>query len=310
MSDRGFITWNPRGEVRERLDMILRILHEYEHYLPLTMRQVFYRAVGQYGYDKTEQAYKRLLYTSARARRASMVNFDHVRDDGVTIETPHGYSGLDAFESVVKGAARNYTRDRQLGQDRRIIVLCEAAGMVPQIARVAGEFGVEVRSSGGYDSVTAKYELASHIVQLDMPVTVLHLGDLDPSGEDIFTNIREDVAAFVEHMTVVEETPYGRWREGNAVMEAVRVAVTREQADAMELPTAPPKTTDSRTKNFVGETVQCEAIPPDALNGIVREAIRSRLDMAAFEENLARERQEREHVDAVMQSLSFTEARP
>lgn len=37
------------------------------------------------------------------------------------------------------------------------------------------EFGVEVRSSGGYNSITAKYELARHIIQLDMPVVVLHL---------------------------------------------------------------------------------------------------------------------------------------
>jgi hypothetical protein len=306
MSDRGFITWNPRGEVRERLEMILRILHEYEAYLPLTMRQVFYRAVGQYGYDKTEQAYKRMLYCSASARRAGLIKFSHVRDDGVTIDEPTGYGGLSEFEATVKGMAKRYSRQRQSGQDRRIILLCEAAGMVPQMTRIAHEFGVEVRSSGGYDSVTAKHDLARDIADLGVPVTLLHLGDLDPSGEDIFVNIKEDVGAFVAEMADIE-LHHGSGRA--ATMSAVRVAVTREQAEAMELPTAPPKATDSRTKNFVGETVQCEAIPPDTLNGIVREAIRSRLDMGAFEENLARERQEREHVDAVMQSLSFTEAR-
>lgn len=304
MSDRGFITWMPRGEVAQRLDMIRAVLAEYDAYLPLTMRQVFYRAVGQYGYDKTEQAYKRLLYTAAKARRAGLLDFSHVRDDGVTVQAPHGFAGLADFEDAIKDAAKRYSRERQSGQSRRIILLCEAAGMVPQMARVAHEYGVEVRSSGGYDSVTAKYELATHIVQLDMPVVLLHLGDLDPSGEDIFTTVKEDVGAFVRQLTVVD----GAIRNGTATMQAVRVAVTREQAERMELPSAPPKSTDSRTKNFEGETVQCEAIPPDALNDIVRAAIISRFDMDAFNANLIREAGERERIAAVMDGISFAEA--
>ena len=306
MSDRGFIDWNPRGEVRERLELILRILAEYAAYLPLTMRQVFYRAVGQFGYDKSEQAYKRLLYCAVKARRAGLLNFDHVRDDGVTVEEPNGFESVAAFENAIRSAAKRYSRQRPSGQERRIVLLCEAAGMVPQMARVAHEYGVEVRSSGGYDSVTAKYELATHIIDLNCPVVLLHLGDLDPSGEDIFSNLKEDVGAFVKQMSMEDHGDgNGHWRNSNATVDALRVAVTRAQADAMQLPSAPAKASDSRSKNFDGETVQCEAIPPDVLDGIVRDAITSRLDMAAFEENLARERQERERIEAAMQSLSF-----
>jgi hypothetical protein len=297
MSDRGFIVWKPRGEVRERVDMIQAILAEYQDYLPLTMRQVFYRAVGKYGYDKTEQAYKRLLYSSSKARRGGLLNFDHVRDDGVTIQEPGGFEGLAAFEGAIKAAGAGYSRQRQSGQSRRIVLLCEAAGMVPQMAR-----GVEVRSSGGYDSLTAKYELASHIIRFDCPAILLHLGDLDPSGEDIFCNLREDVGAFVSQMSTVDVS--------GATVEAHRVAVTRAQADAMQLPTAPAKTTDSRSKNFEGETVQCEAIPPDVLNQLARDAILAHVDMAAFEQNLATEKLERERIHAAMKSLSLTEARP
>ena len=295
--DRGFITWNPRGETAERLDMIKAILAEYQDYLPLTMRQIFYRAVGQYGYEKDERAYKRLLYVGAKARRARMIDFDHVRDDGVTISDPGGYDSLEQLEATLKGEARRYTRQRQSGQGSRILTLCEAAGMVPQIANAVREFGVEVRSSGGYDSVTAKFQLAQSIVHLGAPVILLHLGDLDPSGEDMFTVIKEDVGAFVRRL------------DDTAEMVAVRVAATREQVSEMDLPTAPPKNTDSRAKNFVGETVQCEAIPPDALNRIVREAITSRLDSRIFDANLVQEEEERERIARVMDSLSFTDAR-
>jgi hypothetical protein len=47
-----------------------------------------------------------------------------------------------------------------------------------------------------------------------------------------------------------------------------------EQIGAWSLPTAPPKATDRRA--FAGETLQAEAIPPDQLAAIVREAIEAR----------------------------------
>ena len=40
--------------------------------------------------------------------------------------------------------------DRTAGQRTRLIVMCEAAGMVPQLASVAGPYGVTVISSGGF----------------------------------------------------------------------------------------------------------------------------------------------------------------
>ena len=47
-----------------------------------------------------------------------------------------------------------------------------------------------------------------------------------------------------------------------------------DQAQSMGLPTAPAKETDNRA--FEGETVQAEAIPPDRLSAILRDAIEAR----------------------------------
>ena len=55
--------------------------------------------------------------------------------------------------------------------------------MVPQLARAAGEYGVTVYSSGGFDSVTLKYEAAATSPTRDGPTVILHVGDLDRSGE-------------------------------------------------------------------------------------------------------------------------------
>jgi hypothetical protein len=59
------------------------------------------------------------------------------------------------------------------------------------------------------------------------------------------------------------------------------------QIVSLGLQTAPAKPTDKRS--FEGETVQCEAIPPDVLASIVRAAIESRLDRDAYGAVLSKE---------------------
>jgi hypothetical protein len=50
----------------------------------------------------------------------------------------------------------------------------------------------------------------------------------------------------------------------------VRVALVEEHITRFDLPTAPPKKTSSRTKNWRGSaTCQLEALPPDVLRRIV-----------------------------------------
>ena len=66
-----------------------------------------------------------------------------------------------------------------------------------------------------------------------------------------------------------------------------RLAVTPEQMVELAPPTAPAKETDKRA--FEGETCQAEAIAPDDLAGIIREAIDERLDRDAYAEVLDRE---------------------
>ena len=51
---KGYAEWNPRPETLEVLLQVERILDEYRSYGAMTARQIFYRLVGQYGYDKTE----------------------------------------------------------------------------------------------------------------------------------------------------------------------------------------------------------------------------------------------------------------
>jgi hypothetical protein len=74
---RGIIAWNPHPKTHLLLDQVIAILDEYADYLPLTLRQIFYRLVGVYKYDKDEKAYERLGETLNKARRARIISMVH-----------------------------------------------------------------------------------------------------------------------------------------------------------------------------------------------------------------------------------------
>ena len=282
---RGYAPWRPSPEVQRLLAVVGHILDEYKQHLPLTCRQIFYRLVGAYGFPKSERHYKRLCEHIGRARRAKMISFNHIRDDGVVEKAAPGWADVDQFWQIIQDEAAQFTLDRQAGQPRRLLIAVEAAGMVPQIERVAHAYSVPVRSSGGFDSLNAKHALARELSRWSA-AEVLHLGDHDPSGVHVFANLVADVGAFVRAM--------------GGDVAFTRLAVTPMQAADLRLPTAPRKESDRRRFAGIGgnpdATVQAEAIPPDELAAIVQEALELRFDVSTLRATLAAEK----HAKAVL----------
>ena len=73
----------------------------------------------------------------------------------------------------------------------------------------------------------------------------------------------------------------------------------------LSLPTAPPKKTDRRSVFPEGEqTVQAEALPPDLLQEILRNAIEARIDLDALEATKAEEASTRQWLSERLSSLT------
>ena len=266
---RGFIVWKPRAASQKLLHQIDAVLAEYIDHLPLTARQIFYRLVGAYDFPKLEKDYKRLQEALVRARRAQIVPFDHIRDDGIQRSNPPGFEDEESLREAIKQTIEQGVINPQEFQPLKQIVLCEAAGMLPQLARVVNEFGVEVVSSGGFNSLTAKHDLASLIAAEDKPVIVQHIGDFDPSGVHVYQSLADDVSAFVDEL--------------GGEVSFRRLAVTPIHISNLSLTTAPAKATDNRSFDGQG-TVQAEAIPPNELARILKDALASNFDFGAHEE--------------------------
>jgi hypothetical protein len=280
---RGYADWRPQRKTLVLLKAVAEVLEEYEHYLPLTVRQVFYRLVGAYGYEKTELAYSRLCEHLVRARRARLIPFEAIRDDGVVTYSSRWHAGVEEFWDDAVDRARDYRRDRQAGQPRYVELWCEAAGMAPQLARVADEYSVPVFSAGGFASLSAVRLIVQRAIRRDGPTLLLHVGDFDPSGESIFDAIVEDSRAFAFEDAVIATQRIEGWR----------LALTAGQVREHELPTAPAKATDSRSARWEGGTCQLEALAPDVLASIVGDALYELFDPMIMRDEVEAEARDR-----------------
>jgi len=142
---RGFAPWRPTTKSQALLETVQAILTEYLAYLPLTIRQIFYRLVGVHEYPKTERAYKNLCELLNRARRSGLVKFSAIRDDGIDKREPfHWASAAQFVQSFVK-AIDTFRLDRQ-APDELVQIISDA--ITSRLDRAA------------YDAVLAKEKRA------------------------------------------------------------------------------------------------------------------------------------------------------
>ena len=287
---RGFAPWNPRRDTLAVITRVQDILARYRAQLPLTNRQIFYILVGSAeGYPKTEQAYARLCEYLNRARRARMIRFSAIRDDGTQSDGFAGWDSPGQWWRSMRSYAEGYEHDLTEGQEYHVELWVEAGGMVPQASTVAQDFGVVTYSAGGFNGLTDKYETASRLSSQDRPCLVLHCGDYDPSGLSILDSLAQDVEALAAGL-------------GKYDVEFRRVIVTPEQIEQYGLPSAPQKGTDNRGE-WMAETVQAEALPPDVLAQEIRDVLESVTDADVLEAMRARGNRERAEILATFDQL-------
>src|SRR5215216_5153355 len=117
---------------------------------------------------------------------------------------------------------------------------------------------------------------------------VLHLGDMDPSGETIFDAISEDVYAFLE-----VDVPHKDPRDV-AIFE--RVALTEELVEEYDLPTDPAKES-SHSAGWGGRRAcQLEALAPNVLANILGMAIEGHMDQDILKADREAEEEERRRI--------------
>jgi hypothetical protein len=309
-----------KPETLQLLAHVEAVLDEYENYLPLTVRQIFYRLIGKGVIGKSDAAYDSLVGHIANARRAELIPFESITDadvEGLAVPRTDVEIRQGDFWTLTEKRAGNHRRHRAEGQPYRIIVWTEAAGTKPQLQRALGDLPCTVHSGGGQTSLTVVKALADASRAENKPTVMLHVGDNDPNGTVIYQSLAEDAQMFAAQDRVraarraSEEPTTEQVTEWLGLFQPVRLALTIDQIidhnvieQLLHIPSDTLRMRGERTKRLrwqaeqiaaggSGDTAQLEALPPDVLAQIVIDAV-----MEFADEKVLEQRREGEQADA------------
>lgn len=171
-----------------------------------------------------------------------------------------------------------YRRDLLQEQPARLEVWLEKDALSRIVHDVAIAYCVPVIAARGFSSTTFKNECRKRILrnaQRGQRTIILYFGDLDSSGWEMLPAM---MRTFRERMDLSED-----WLVG------YRCALNLEQVEQYQLPRSIDaiKEKDSRTPKYrqlFGDlAVELDALRPDLLAGLVRQAIERHLDLSQFQ---------------------------
>lgn len=262
-----------RSEMDEIRSAIVEVLSEIQ---PATVRQVYYQLVGRGVIAKTEAEYKstvvRLLTVM---RREQEIPFGWIADNTRWMRKPPSFSSLG---DMLVESQRLYRRALWDNQDAYVEIWLEKDALSGVLYEETAQFDVPLMVTRGYPSISYLYEAAEAVSECRKPAFLYYFGDYDPSGCDITRAVEAGIREFAP----------------SAELHFQRVAVTREQIDEWKLPTRPTKTSDSRSRQFDGESVEVDAVPPATLRALVRGCIERHIDRWRLTQMRRVEAQERE----------------
>ncbi|MCH8112650.1 MAG: hypothetical protein IH905_11970, partial [Proteobacteria bacterium] len=214
--------------------------------------------------------------------RARVRPFGWIADNTRWQRKPDTYTGL---QQALMDTARFYRRAVWNNLPVYCEVWLEKDALAGVLYDVTAEYDVPLMVTRGYASLSYIYEAAEAIAARGKPTYIYYFGDHDPSGVHIPIKVAEGLREFAP----------------DAEIHFQRVAVVPWQIEEWKLPTRPTKKSDSRSKSFVGESVEVDAIPPDTLRALARTCIEQHIPEGTMDTLEVAEESERDIL------LSFAE---
>lgn len=268
----------------------------------LTLRQLYYQFIGHdlFPDDWIDEAYnlknklprdtkntirnyKLLCDIINDARYCGLVDWEAVVDrTRETVKRSHWESPAGIIETTVNAFGIDLWR----GQPNRVEVWVEKEAMAEIVGNAARKMDCPSLCCRGYTSSSEMWEAAMRMKDFQeghgqTPI-VIHLGDLDPSGVDMTTDIQKRLSLFCGFDVEVD-----------------RIALNLDQVRKYKCPPNPAKTTDCRCKDFVARygvnSWELDALEPRILSDLITKAIKARIDdRDAWAERVSEERTHRE----------------
>lgn len=273
--------------------------------LVLTLRQLYYQFVARGLVPNEQREYNRLGDICKDGRMAGLMDWDHLIDRTRNLMSWKTYRGpQEALEEL----ARKYHRDLWAPQHQRIEVWIEKDAAIGVVEGVCSTNSVPYFSCRGYTSVSEIHEAAQRIrwhIEAGNQVTILHIGDHDPSGLDMSRDIEDRLRMFISRDWAGIHMGPGRWTRReikesmfehleskgadlthgtdfriNPPWRVRRIALSLEQIQEYDPPPNPAKQSDARYEQYVLDTGLTESWELDALDpGVMAELIQDEIDL-------------------------------
>jgi hypothetical protein len=265
------------------LKAIMKILDETKNFWPQSDRQIHYRLLNnsplihakkpQSIYTNYRKSYQSLCELLTRARLEGYISWDAIDDPTRTTALWNVFPSVEPFfKKQMDGFLTGYFRNFMASQPHHIEIIGEKNTIEGIIKPIAMEFRIPYTLSRGYSSSQPRYKLAQRYEESGKnKLILLILTDHDPDGDEI-------AQSFCRSM---------RDDFGIENIHPVRVALTREQVNVLGLPPImQAKDTSRNYQKFFdkhgGDVFELEAVPPEKLQQILKDAILSVIDIDAF----------------------------
>ena len=281
-----------------KLEAVQTVLVELEAYKPLTLRQIYYQLVSREVIENKNTQYNMLSQLLKWARLDGFVAWRDIEDRVRAVHSNEGWEDEETFfDAHFENFLTGYRRHLAQTQAAYVEVWIEKDALSRLFSTVTRKYCVSTVVCRGFSSVTflqsyAK-RVAYHEQQGQRPV-MLYFGDFDPSGEEMFISM-------------------GTTLRDELNIEALRmekVALTLGDIKEYRLPHDPRalKHSDPRASRYVALygalAVELDALAPDVLERKIRTAIEEEFDMDLFVEEYNIQKDERETLAEVKESIS------
>ncbi len=266
-----------REDTIEIIVKMNKVLAEYSG--RVSVRQIYYQFVARGWIENTQKSYDRIQDVATKARYAGMIDWDAIEDRNRAAQRPSEFkSGAAALKTLYE----DFRLDRWKGQPFYVEIWVEKAALAGVLATVSDVFHVTMMINRGYSSASAMKESADRIrfrSGLFARPVVIYLGDHDPSGEDMVRDIRERLIEF----------GCPQW------LDIRKLALTMAQIEEYKCPPNPTKVTDSRATAYIekygNSSWELDALPPDTLEEMLADAVKSYIDKGKMDAVITRENQ-------------------
>lgn len=276
MSKQAFKTTRFSDDRRAVIATANEIIGEYQSQgYRLTLRQLYYQFVSRDIIPNTERSYKNLGTAISDGRLAGLIDWDAIED---RVRVPRSPSAWANLADLVDSALAAYRLPRWEGQENYVELWVEKDALAGVLEPIANEFHVTLMVNRGYSSQSAMYEAGKRFDRAARQhdrLTLVYLGDHDPSGEDMVRDVADRLQMF------------------GATLNVQKLALTMDQVEQYDPPPNPAKMTDSRAAKYVerhgASSWEVDALRPDVLNRMITDTLENLVDRALMDKIIAQE---------------------